>query len=203
MKFSAVLHVHGFKQKKLKKKPKRSPKQQLQPPVTIMITVLIIMILVHLRVNRDYIPKKKNPLQGLSRSKKRRKLARMQEEKDRKDYEEQIEQIGGTKKKSPHQRMIEAVQKAKFKRRETAVQKVGGRQLNHSNSGVNDNMAMNVAVRKAKKRYRSKDIEDDADSFARRYGKIKEKPQREENKKAFTNKSRKAFKSKSRYKRRK
>jgi len=146
--------------------------------------------------------KKKNPLQGLSRSKKRKKLARMQEEKDRRDYEQRIEEIGGTKKKSPHQRMMEAVQKAKFKRRETAVQKEG-KQLNHSKGGANDHIAMNAAVRKAKKRYRSKDNEDDADSFARRYGKIKEKPQREENKKAFANKSRKAFKSKSRYKRRK
>jgi len=126
----------------------------------------------------------------------------MQEEKDRRDYEQRIEEIGGTKKKSPHQRMMEAVQKAKFKRRETAVQKEG-KQLNHSKGGANDHIAMNAAVRKAKKRYRSKDNEDDADSFARRYGKIKEKPQREENKKAFANKSRKAFKSKSRYKRRK
>eukprot|EP00469_Lotharella_globosa_P002719 CAMPEP_0167802700 /NCGR_PEP_ID=MMETSP0111_2-20121227/19300_1 /TAXON_ID=91324 /ORGANISM="Lotharella globosa, Strain CCCM811" /LENGTH=435 /DNA_ID=CAMNT_0007698835 /DNA_START=17 /DNA_END=1324 /DNA_ORIENTATION=- len=137
---------------------------------------------------------RKDPLKGLSRSKKRRKLQRMQEEKERARYAKEMEAVGGTMKKPASQRQDEAARKAKAKRRLTKEQLDGPK-------GDDAPPAAPVSKR-IKKRYRNQPDEDQADSFARRYSDVKAEPKQQEKKK-FHPKSRKAFKSKGRYKRRK
>uniref|UniRef100_A0A7S2U465 Uncharacterized protein n=1 Tax=Lotharella oceanica TaxID=641309 RepID=A0A7S2U465_9EUKA len=105
-----------------------------------------------------------------------------------------MEAIGGTMKKLPSQRQNEAARKAKAKRRLTKEQLDGP-------NGDNQPIVAPV-VKKIRKRYKNEPDEDQADSFARRYSDVKAEPKQQEKKK-FNPKSRKAFKSKGRYKRRK
>jgi len=134
--------------------------------------------------------KKKDPLLGLSRAKKRRRMQRMAEERSREDYERKIEEMGGTAKKSPAQRMAEAARKAKTDRRPTKSTLDG------------DQKSVAGAIRRAKNRYKSSLDEEEADSFGRRYAKVGDKL-KDDKKKKFKAKSRNSFKSKGRYKRRK
>jgi ATP-dependent RNA helicase DDX27 len=162
--------------------------------------------------------KKKDPLQGLSRAKKRRKLQRMEEERAREEYEREIEEMGGTKKKTPQQRMIGAAKKAKSERRPTRdkldsqddVATKTMKRMQHLDQNNNHNQNNDDAQAKAKvrRKYREQPLGDEelAHSFGRRYAKSNEKggdDSKSGKNKPFRVKSRKAFKSKGRYKRRK
>eukprot|EP00467_Chlorarachnion_reptans_P007457 CAMPEP_0114511814 /NCGR_PEP_ID=MMETSP0109-20121206/14618_1 /TAXON_ID=29199 /ORGANISM="Chlorarachnion reptans, Strain CCCM449" /LENGTH=854 /DNA_ID=CAMNT_0001691407 /DNA_START=35 /DNA_END=2600 /DNA_ORIENTATION=- len=162
--------------------------------------------------------KKKDPFLGLSRAKKRRKLRIMEEEKSRKAYEKEIKSIGGTTKKKPEQRMLAAAHKAKAARRPDRnaldqKEDIGGRTLKKLyGSGNKDGDAEDGLRRNRQKirqnRYKAQGQldEDGADTFARRYRDEINKPAnnlKEKKKIHARGKSKKAFKSKGRYKRRK
>ncbi len=169
--------------------------------------------------------KKKDPLRGLTRKKRRRKIAMMEAEKDRQEYEKRIAEVGGTAKKTAERRMEEAVQRAKSKAKRrgagfegTERAEARGRRDAHrfSSDGLDDSgwggpdaSGGGASEGKSRRRRRKRrfldtsEADPNADTFAKRYKDVTaERPEVPKKKFRAGGKSKKAFKSKGRYKRR-